>query len=305
MSKPQKFAFGYHLNTWDLGGQPLDRALDFLHQTGFGWFEALAGDTLGSDFARRHMTLGEMGAPPLMRDVELFQRLALFGRASKDRGIRLSSLYINAAWIDDSLWDLERDAIHVITRFLHSCGCPILVCGGGPAAPESVERPRSDYRTFARRLAEAGRFASDLGIAMAYHPHLDCFVQTREELDRLMDVVDTELVGLCIDPAHLVIRGSDPVDALRTYTDAVRYVHFKDCKGDVTQLQGHARYLSFCELGQGLVDLEGMTDVLLESGYDGLIIIELDASEKTGEESCQESVAYIQDVLGLSLDATA
>jgi len=304
MSQEQKFSFGYHLNTWDLSGQPLDRALDFLHETGFRWFEALAGDTLGSDFARRYMTLGGMGAPPLMRDVELFARLGLFGRAAKERGIHLSSLYINAAWVDDSLWKLERDAIHVITRFLHSCGSPILVCGGGPPA-QSRERSIGDYRAFADRLAEAGRFASELGIAMAYHPHLDCFVQTREELDRLMDILDTDYVGLCIDPAHLVIRGSDPVDILRIYSDAVRYVHFKDCRGDVTHLEGNARYLSFCELGAGLVDLQGMTGVLLESGYDGLVIIELDASEKTGEESCHESVAYIQDVLGLTLTGAA
>jgi inosose dehydratase len=305
MRQEQRFAFGYHLNTWDLSGQPLDRALDFLHQTGFEWFEALAGDTLGSDFARRHMTLGEMGAPPLMRDIELFERLGLFGRASEERGIRLSSLYINAAWVDDSLWRLERDAIHVLTRFLHSCGSPVLVCGGGPPAPEGSVRQADDYQAFARRLAEAGRFASELGIAMVYHPHLDCFVQTRDELDRLMDVLDTDHVGLCIDPAHLVIRGSDPVEALRTYSDAVRYVHFKDCKGDVTHLEGNSRYLSFCELGQGLVDLKGMTAILLESGYDGLVVIELDASEKTGEESCRESVTYIQDVLGLTLDAAA
>ena len=54
----QRFSFGYHLNTWDLAGEPLDKALEFLHGAGFHWFEALAGDTLATDFARRFMTLG-------------------------------------------------------------------------------------------------------------------------------------------------------------------------------------------------------------------------------------------------------
>ena len=223
-----------------------------------------------------------------MRDVELFTRFALFGRAAEEHDMRLASLYINAYWLDRRLWPFERDAIHVITRFLHSCGAPILVCGGGPEETPDGRDPAA-YRAFAEQLEEIGRFTSELGIRTVYHPHLDCFIQNREQLDRFMDVVDTDIVGLCIDPAHLVINGSDPVDIVRTYVDAIRYVHFKDCKGDVRSLRGYDRYRSFCELGQGLVDLKGMTDILLGADYEGLIIIELDASEKTGEQSCSRA----------------
>lgn len=133
-----------------------------------------------------------------------------------------------------------------------------------------------------------------------YHPHLDTFVERRDQLDRVMDQLDTRLAGLCIDPAHLAHTYSDPVDALRTYISAVRYMHFKDTKVDPA-LKGYDRYAAFCELGAGVVDLVGIVDVLLDANYDGLAIIELDASKKTAEQSALESIAYVRDTLGLTL----
>ena len=95
----------------------------------------------------------------------------------------------------------------------------------------------------------------------------------------MMEEVDTRAVGLCIDPAHLVHTHSDPVDALQTYISAVRYMHFKDSDVDPA-LKGYDRYAAFCELGAGIVDLRGIVDVLLDAEYDGIAIIELDASRR-------------------------
>ena len=77
-------------------------------------------------------------------------------------------------------------------------------------------------------------------------------------------------------------------------------MHFKDTRVDPV-LRGYDRYAAFCELGAGVVDLAGLVDVLLDANYDGLAIIELDASKKTAEQSTLESIAYIRDTLGLTL----
>jgi len=301
-SRPeQQFEIGYHLNTWDLAGLPLEDAFAFLSGIGFRWFEPLVGDSLGTDFARRHMTLGDQGPPVFMSDTDILRRFALFSRAQEEYGLRLASLYANPEWINPKLWPYELDVMRTVARFLKGHGANILVCGGGPPARE---RPHSDaeYHAFARAMEQIGAETKKLGIRTVYHPHLDCFIETREQLDRFMSIVDTDLVGLCIDPTHLQIAGSDPVDILRTYIDHVDYVHFKDCKAGAEKLQGYDRYLAFCELGAGVVDLPAMTEILLESGYDGLAIIELDASEKSAEESCRESVEYVTKELGLKLN---
>ena len=77
-------------------------------------------------------------------------------------------------------------------------------------------------------------------------------------------------------------------------------MHFKDTKVDPA-LKGYDRYAAFCELGAGVVDLVGIVDVLLDADYDGLAIIELDASKKTAEQSALESIAYVRDTFGLTL----
>jgi inosose dehydratase len=115
-----------------------------------------------------------------------------------------------------------------------------------------------------------------------------------------MDRLDLERCGLCIDPAHLVFAGADPVAVVRDYGAAIRYMHFKDTRLP-PNARGAARYAAFCELGGGVVDLPGITDELLRQAYDGLVIIELDVSEKTPEQSAEESIAYVRSELGLEL----
>jgi inosose dehydratase len=295
----QRFNFGFEVIMWDLGGHSVDDALDLLVEEGFGWYEALLGDTLGGDFSRHVMTLGPRWLPKFMSDVEMFDRLAFFARAQEEHGIKLASLFCDGEWSNPTLWPHEFAKAQVVSRFLQSCGASILVCGGG--SPEGLER-RSDgeYREFAGRLQEIGRYTAGLGIRTVYHPHLDTFIETREQLDRLMDVLDTSVVGLCIDPAHLQEKLSDPVDIFKTYASVINYVHLKDCTGDETTLSGFDRYLAFSPLGSGIIDLRGIINALLDADYDGLIIVEQDISEQP-DEDCRRSAAYIRDELGLKL----
>ncbi len=218
----------------------------------------------------------------------------------EELGLRLSSLYTNAELINPNTWPGERDTLHSIVRILAGFGAPLLVIGGGP--PDRPDRPRETSRLRPLLpLARGDRRDRRLARAeTAYHPHLDTLVETREQLDEVMARLDTSKCGLCIDPAHLIQAGSDPVAAVRDYGEAIRYMHFKDTYAPQGAV-GPARYAAFCELGAGAVDLPAITAELLRQGYDGLAIIELDRSEKTAEESARESVAYIRDTLGLEL----
>jgi inosose dehydratase len=296
----QRFSIGYHLNSWDLGGLELEPGLRFLASEGFGWFEALARDGFSNDFARRFMRSGEVAPPTVSTDLDLWPRLALFSRVQEELGLRLSSLYTNAELINPNTWPGERDTLHSISRILAGFGAPLLVIGGGP--PDRPDRPREtgDFDRFCRSLEEVGEIAGALGLATAYHPHLDTLVETREELDQVMSRLDTSKCGLCIDPAHLIQAGSDPVAAVRDYGEAIRYMHFKDTHAP-QGAAGPERYSAFCELGAGKVDLPAITAELLRQGYDGIAIIELDRSETSAERSAQESIAYIRGTLGLEL----
>ena len=296
----QRFSIGYHLNSWDLTGQPLRPALDFLAAQGFGWFEILAFTSLSDQFARKYMQLGDLPPPGVTTDTDILRRYAILSQAQSDLGIRLSSLYVNATFVNPNLWDYERDCLLSLARLLKGFDAPVLVLGGGPSEASGNAHEPQDYKAFCRALEDIGRRTADLGISTVYHPHLDTFIERRDQLDRMMDELDTRHAGLCIDPAHLVQTHSDPVDALRTYISAVRYMHLKDSKVDDT-LKGPERYAAFCELGAGVVDLPGLVDVLLDEDYAGLAIVELDASQKTAEQSALESIDYLTGTLGLAL----
>jgi inosose dehydratase len=305
MSEPrsarQRFSIGYHLNSWDLSGLPLRPALQFLKGEGFGWFEILAFTSLSDQFARKYMQLGHQAPPGVTTDTDILRRYAILSEAQSDLGIRLSSLYVNATFVNPVLWEHERDVLVSLARLLKGFGAPVLVLGGGPSEASGNAHGTQDYEDFCSALEDIGRRTADLGVATVYHPHLDTFIERRDQLDRMMDRLDTRFAGLCIDPAHLAQTHSDPVDALRTYVSAVRYMHLKDTRVD-DSLKDWARYAAFCELGAGVVDLAGLVDVLIEADYSGLAIVELDASQKTAEQSALESIAYLTETLGLTLN---
>lgn len=296
----QKFEVGYQLITWDMVGRPLEPALEFLNGLGFRWFEILAGVSLSSQYSRRVMELGHM--PPLkaVTDTDIFNRFAILSNAQRKLGMRLSSLYMGLEYINPVSWPYELGVIEAMLRILKGFDAPVMVLGGGkpetPLAPHTAQ----DIKDFCRSLEEVGRRSNDLGIKTVYHPHLFNFVQTRAQLDRVMAEMDTDLVGLCIDPAHLAHAGDDPVDALKTYASVVRYMHLKDTTVS-RDFTGPEKLKAFCELGAGVVDLPALVDVLLDTGYDGLAIIELDASTKTAEESATQSLAYLRETLGLDI----
>jgi inosose dehydratase len=302
MEHPQKFSFGYHLNSWDLGGLPLEDGLRFLAGQGFRWFEPLSRDTFSTDFSRRNMGNGYGGPPKISLDIDWLGRIALFSRIKSELGLNLSSLYLNADYLNPHTRDRELATMTAVARVLAGFGSPVLVMGGGPAATPGSPHTSEQYAAFARALGEIGSITRELGIWTAYHPHLDCFIETRDQLDRLMEHLDPELAGLCIDPAHLEFTKSDPVKVLHDYGSAVRYMHFKDVA--VTPgLTGPDRFAAFCELGAGDVDLPGLAGELLAQDYDGLVTIELDVSQKGAETSTLESIAYVHDVLGLAINA--
>jgi inosose dehydratase len=299
MTPPQRFSFGYQLITWDFG--PLERleaGLATVADAGFGWFELLLGDTLGNDYARRSLTLGPVPEPELISDAAIFRRLSLAADGQARHGVRPSSVYVDGEWTNDLLWPSELAKVKVITRFLAGCGATVFVCGGGPHQREPASADA--YRLMADRLRTIGEYTESCGIRTVYHPHLDTFIETREQLDRLMDEVDTRLVGLCIDPAHFHVKRDDPVDIFRAYASVIDYVHIKDCKGDDSTLGGYDRYLAFCELGEGAIDVAGIFDVLLNAGYAGVVTVEQDYSD-SADESCRRNAAFIRDTLGLEL----
>ena len=146
-----------------------------------------------------------------------------------------------------------------------------------------------------------------LGVRLSVHPHAGSYVETRDELDRLLHCTDPGALGLCVDAGHLVYGGGDPVEVIRTFGPRIRYVHIKDVNPEVLadcQTQGIGfldalqRYI-FCGLGKGNVDLQGFVEGLRRADFAGWMVVEEDTSPDPPLVAARRNRQYLQDNFGI------
>lgn len=128
------------------------------------------------------------------------------------------------------------------------------------------------------------RIYEELGIKTVFHHHCAGFVETPEEIDKLMEGTDPALVGLCIDTGHLYFGGGNPLTVLKKYGERIWHVHFKDCDARIaaasrTKNWDYFESISqgvFCKLGKGAIDFKAIIQELKSSSYKGWITVEQD-----------------------------
>ena len=186
---------------------------------------------------------------------------------------------------------------------------PVFGDGGSEARRASPGRGGEDHSLGLddagwRRWAEGARRAAELarsrGFEPTLHPHTSTFVEAPWEIERALELTDLSLV---VDPGHLLIGGSDPIQALRDWRERVNYVHIKDVRMDVLRgavadradmLEAWRRGI-FCELGEGDVDLEAFFGELRRAGYEGWIVVEQDRIPRPEEELSESAEAQVRN----------
>jgi inosose dehydratase len=143
------------------------------------------------------------------------------------------------------------------------------------------ERPRGravdvdDYARLGRLLTELGKRTSDLGVPLAYHPHMGAIGERPEQIRAILRATDPRYVRLLLDTAHYQQGGGDPASAIKEYADQLALLHIKDLQ---SPLPGDSpSSYRFVELGRGKVDFKRVFDALAEIQFDGWGIVELDA----------------------------
>ncbi len=148
--------------------------------------------------------------------------------------------------------------------------------------------------------------ADQTGLRTVFHHHCGGFVETPEEVDKLMSLTDPDLIGLCLDTGHYQFGGGDPLAAVKQYTDRIWHIHFKDFNPQIAALSSaqewdyfeSVRQGVFCELGQGEVDFPTILTELKKNGYKGWIVVEQDVIPGMGtpRESAQRNRDYLRSI---------
>jgi len=133
-------------------------------------------------------------------------------------------------------------------------------------------------------LHRAAEICRSEGFEPVIHPHAGTYIETADEIARVMDRIDPSLLGLCLDTGHFRFGGADPTQAVHDYHELIRHVHVKDCRTSVMDgvkaegkgLEEALRRGVFCQLGVGDSGIDRVIEALLEHGYAGWLVIEQD-----------------------------
>jgi inosose dehydratase len=165
----------------------------------------------------------------------------------------------------------------------------------------------AEWRSLVQGVHEVARIAAEHGLVPCFHPHAGTHVEFADEIERLVEATDPELVGLCIDTGHCAYAGVDPAALYRRHAERVVYFHLKDVDRDRLRA-ALARALSFeqavaarvfCPLGQGVVDFAGLRAALEERGFQGWATVEQDrlpTDSATPADHARASLAHLREV---------
>jgi len=143
-----------------------------------------------------------------------------------------------------------------MVRTAHVLGSPVVRTFVGRPRPRSPEAMGELLSAAASEIAQVVSICERYHVSLALENHQDL---TTEELLSLLELIDSPWVGVCFDTGNPLALLEDPVDSAAAVAPLVRSVHLKDYQV-VARSDGFS--LIGCALGEGLVDLHGILEVL-------------------------------------------
>jgi inosose dehydratase len=275
--------------------------LDELRETGYAgtelgdWgFMPTEPGTLHEELSRRGLSL-----------VGAFVPIALKDRAAHREGIADA---VAIARLLAGVAERAGGALPFIVLADANGTDPVRTLHAGRVTPE-MGLSDDEWRVFARGAEDAARAVlGETGLPMVFHHHCGGYVETPDEIARLMGMTDPRLLGLVFDTGHYLYGtgsgdGVAVLEGLERLGDRIRHVHFKDCSPAVARrarAEGWDYFAAvrngvFCELGHGAVDFGGVKRWLDDKGYEGWIVVEQDVLPGMGTP--RESAARNREFL--------
>ena len=178
--------------------------------------------------------------------------------------------------------------------------------------PADLRLPPDDAHRFATQAqAIADRVAEATGLETVFHPHAAGWIETPDEVSRLLDATTLDLV---FDTAHHAYGCGVPDDGslasqgVERYWGRIATVHLKDCSAEIAAraraeewpYERAVREGLYAELGRGAIDFAAVIRALHDRGYDDWFTVEQDVFPGMGTPlaSASRSRAYLHS-LGL------
>jgi inosose dehydratase len=234
------------------------------------------------------------------------------------RGLRMLSAFVPIRFADPSKLEEGEQVVLRTGALLNALGAKIIVLSddnlANPNRATRAGRIRPEdgldaegWKTFTNGVNRAAQKLMDAyGMAMAFHHHCGGYIETPQEIERLMDMTKPELVGLCLDTGHYEFGGGNSVEAVKKYGLRINHLHFKECDPQVLEQVrreglGYTEAIAagiFPELGQGSVDFKAIVDGMNALRFEGYAVVEQDILPGLGSplESARRNREYLRKI---------
>jgi inosose dehydratase len=174
------------------------------------------------------------------------------------------------------------------------------VIGAGTLVLSAIpERSTSPARAAALSKAEWAHLLHLVGsvehvcarhrLKLAVQPRFGSTIQGPEEIERLL--VGSE-AGVCLDVAHLVIAGADPVEVIELAAGRIQHVHLNDVDGELARgvREGSLGYKEavgrglYTPIGEGAANVSRVTEALRAAKYRGWYTLEQETRLATPDD---------------------
>ena len=233
------------------------------------------------------------------------------------RGMRICNAWFSSLLLSEG-YDATIEAFIKHRDFLHALGAKVIGASeqGNSIQGKDVsifgEKPvytDEQWELIRKGFNKMGELAKEKGMYFTVHHHMGTGVQRAEEIDKLMEITDPDLVYLLFDTGHLSFSGEDVLGVLKKYVNRVKHVHLKSIRKDAIEdakVKGYSfldsvRAGSFTVPGDGDFDFTPVFDILDEAGYEGWVVVEAeqDPAKANPYEYAVLARNYIREKTGL------
>lgn len=194
--------------------------------------------------------------------------------------VSLLGVYVTANFIYEDAFPDELWHIKETTKLAKELGAKHIVLGGGAIRYDGIRD--EDFNILAKHLDKAQVEIEKLGLTASYHPHLGCMIENNEQIKKLFKLTN---INFCPDLAHLEAGGSNAFELVKKYKDRIKYVHLKDYKDG-----------EFVPLGKGAIPIKDIIHYLLDNGFSGDWLVEIDGYKGDPLEACQTSYEFLDNL---------
>lgn len=163
------------------------------------------------------------------------------------------------------------DHLENMVRAAHVLGSTVVCTFVGKPRPTSAQEMEQIVSAAAAEIRQVLPVCERYGIGLALENNQDL---TTEELLTLLEQIDSRWVGVCFDTGNPLAVLEDPLESARAVASLVKTIHLKDY-----QLAARPDGFSLleCALGEGVVDLRGIVDLVRSEAPQATLNIETSA----------------------------